>query len=79
MLRHFSSVCEVARRVGAAAVLVRRIDVVKLWDVSDRKAAPAPPLRCGVKLQTKIREDFTITISWLQAHTFETLLIKTLC
>ena len=50
----------------AAAVLVRRIDVVKLWDVSDRKAAPAPPLRCGVKLQTKVREDFTITISWLQ-------------
>ena len=38
------------RGVAAAAVLVRRIDVVKLWDVSDRKAAPAPPLPAAANL-----------------------------
>ena len=38
-------------RGGAASgVLVRRIDVVKLWDVSDRKAAPAPPLPAAANL-----------------------------
>ena len=36
--------------MAAAAVLVRRIDVVKLWDVSDRKAAPAPPLPAAANL-----------------------------
>ena len=36
--------------MAAAGVLVRRIDVVKLWDVSDRKAAPAPPLPAAANL-----------------------------